>query len=69
MFICLLEQNHIPLKMFTLENILSIHIMIKNNDKKHLKGDYMSSNIDNNVVIVPSNGNVKVDTKIDFVIP
>lgn len=39
-----------------------------NNDKKHLKGDYMSSDL-NNIVTVPANGNVTVDTKIDFIIP
>ena len=61
-------------KSYTIKNVHPGKYFIysyndKNNDKKHLKGDYMSSNIDNNVVIVPSNGNVKVDTKIDFVIP
>lgn len=39
-----------------------------NNDKKHLSGDYMSSRIDN-VIVVPENGNVKAETKIDLVIP
>jgi hypothetical protein len=39
-----------------------------NNDKKHLKGDYMSSTL-NNVITVPANGNVTVETKIDLVIP
>lgn len=39
-----------------------------NNDRKHLKGDYMSSNL-NNIINVPENGNVKVETVIDFVIP
>ena len=38
------------------------------NDKKHLKGDYMSSNL-TNVVKVLANGTVSADTKIDFVIP
>jgi hypothetical protein len=39
-----------------------------NNDKKHLKGDYMSSSLVNSFVL-PANGNISVDTKIDFVIP
>jgi hypothetical protein len=39
-----------------------------NNDKKHQKGDYMSSSLDNSFT-VPANGIVSVDTKIDFVIP
>ncbi|NVO02345.1 MAG: hypothetical protein HXX09_06540 [Bacteroidetes bacterium] len=39
-----------------------------NKDKKHLKGDYMSSNLENSIK-VQTNGNVVVDTKIDFIIP
>jgi len=39
-----------------------------NNDKKHLKGDYMSSDL-NNVITVPKNDNVVVNTIIDFIIP
>jgi len=37
-------------------------------DKKHLKGDYMSSNPLNTLFITP-NGNTKADTRIDYVIP
>ncbi|HUV07734.1 MAG TPA: hypothetical protein VMX75_08375 [Spirochaetia bacterium] len=39
-----------------------------NRDKKHLRGDYMSSDL-NNVFTLQANGNGTVDTKIDFVIP
>jgi len=39
-----------------------------NQDKKHKSGDYMSSDL-NNIITVPENGNVKVKTIIDFVIP
>jgi hypothetical protein len=39
-----------------------------NNDKKHLSGDYMSSNINNIFSLQPS-GHETVDTSIDFVIP
>ena len=39
-----------------------------NNDKRHLSGDYMSSDI-NHVFTLPAEGNVVLDTKIDFVIP
>jgi len=39
-----------------------------NNDKKHLSGDYMSSNLTNSIVVF-TNGNVSIDTKIDLVIP
>ena len=39
-----------------------------NGDKKHLSGDYMSSNF-NNTISLSANGNVVVDTTIDFVIP
>lgn len=39
-----------------------------NGDKKHMKGDYMSSNI-TNVVKVPVEGTVTVETIIDFVMP
>ena len=39
-----------------------------NNDKKHLSGDYMCSDI-NNVFTLSAKGNVVLDTKIDFVIP
>ena len=40
----------------------------KNNDRRHLSGDYMSSDL-NNVVIVPEKGSVSVDSRIDYVIP
>lgn len=39
-----------------------------NGDKKHKKGDYISSDI-NNVVKVPAEGTVTVETIIDFVMP
>lgn len=39
-----------------------------NGDKRHLSGDYMSSDL-NNVFTLETNGNITVDTKIDFVIP
>lgn len=39
-----------------------------NNDKKHLKGDYMSSEL-NNIITVPAKGTIIVETKIDVVIP
>ena len=39
-----------------------------NGDKKHKKGDYMSSDI-NNIIEVPVEGNIEVSTIIDFVIP
>lgn len=39
-----------------------------NGDKKHKRGDYMSSNL-NNIITVPPNANVEVNTLIDFVIP
>ena len=39
-----------------------------NNDKKHLTGDYMSSSL-NNSIVVPASGNISVNTKIDFIIP
>lgn len=40
----------------------------KNNDKKHLKGDYMSSNVTNSFTL-SEKGNTDVNTIIDFVIP
>ena len=40
----------------------------KNNDKKHMTGDYMSSNI-NNVLTVLPNDTVTVNTRIDMIIP
>ena len=39
-----------------------------NNDKKHLKGDYMSSEPLNTLTIIQS-GNTTADTKIDYLIP
>lgn len=39
-----------------------------NQDKLHKSGDYMSADL-NNVITVPPNGNTKVKTVIDFVIP
>ena len=36
--------------------------------KEHLSGDYMSSDL-NNLFTLTANGNVEVDTTIDFVIP
>jgi hypothetical protein len=39
-----------------------------NNDKKHLSGDYMSSDV-NNTFRLEANGKVTVNTKIDFIIP
>lgn len=39
-----------------------------NNDKKHLKGDYMSSNI-NHIITVAPEKNTVVKTTIDFIIP
>jgi hypothetical protein len=39
-----------------------------NSDKKHQKGDYMSSSL-NNSFTVAANSGVSVDTKIDLVIP
>ncbi len=39
-----------------------------NKDKKHKRGDYMSSDL-NNVITVPEKGNVTVNTLIDFIIP
>jgi hypothetical protein len=39
-----------------------------NNDKKHTKGDYMSSNLNSSFTVL-ANGKVSVDTKIDMVIP
>ena len=39
-----------------------------NNDRKHLRGDQMSSKI-HNVFTLPPDGHVAVDTVIDFVIP
>jgi hypothetical protein len=39
-----------------------------NGDKRHLSGDYISSDL-NNVFEVPPDGQVAVDTIIDFVIP
>ncbi len=38
-----------------------------NNDKKHTKGDYMSSLV--NSFVLPGNGKISVDTRIDFIIP
>jgi hypothetical protein len=40
----------------------------RNNDKRHLSGDYMSSNI-NHVFTLQPNSHVEVDTEIDFIIP
>ena len=40
----------------------------KNNDKKHLKGDYMCSNITNSFILLEK-GNMNINTIIDFVIP
>lgn len=40
----------------------------KNNDKKHLSGDYMSSDL-NNIINLPANGKITVETKIDLRIP
>lgn len=39
-----------------------------NGDKRHLSGDYMSSDL-NNFFILPAKGAVEVDTTIDFVLP
>lgn len=39
-----------------------------NGDKRHLSGDYMSSDL-NNVFTLQAKGNVEVDTTIDFLIP
>jgi len=39
-----------------------------NGDKRHLSGDYMSSDL-NNLFTLPAKGNVEVDTTIDFLIP
>jgi len=39
-----------------------------NQDKKHQQGDYMSSDL-NNMITVPENSNVEVNTTIDFIIP
>jgi hypothetical protein len=39
-----------------------------NNDRKHLSGDYMSSNVNNVIEILPQE-NFSADTRIDFVIP
>jgi hypothetical protein len=39
-----------------------------NNDKKHVSGDYMSSNI-NNVFTLQANSHVTINTKIDLIIP
>jgi hypothetical protein len=38
------------------------------NDKRHTRGDYMSSNIHNSFTLQPR-GHVTVDTEIDFIIP
>ncbi|PKP22761.1 MAG: hypothetical protein CVU05_02565 [Bacteroidetes bacterium HGW-Bacteroidetes-21] len=40
----------------------------KNNDKKHLSGDYMNSNVTQSFV-VPPDGNASVNSHIDFIIP
>ena len=37
-------------------------------DKRHLSGDYMSSDL-NSTLTLEANGNVTADTTIDFVIP
>lgn len=39
-----------------------------NGDKKHKRGDYMSSDL-SNIVIVPPEGNARASTLIDFIIP
>jgi hypothetical protein len=39
-----------------------------NNDKKHKKGDYMSSNLENIIEVIPEK-NIYVETIIDFKIP
>ncbi|MBN2532730.1 MAG: hypothetical protein JXB88_07565 [Spirochaetales bacterium] len=39
-----------------------------NGDKKYLKGDYISSDI-NNIVTLQAGGNVSIKTNIDFIIP
>jgi hypothetical protein len=39
-----------------------------NGDKRHLSGDWMSSDLEN-MITVPENGNVTVNSEIDFVIP
>lgn len=60
-------------KSFTIENVHPGKYYLfsyndVNEDKKHKKGDYMSSNL-NHVIDVPVNGNVEVETVIDFLIP
>jgi hypothetical protein len=40
-----------------------------NGDKRHLSGDYYSSNITDNAFTLDFNGNITVDTAIDAVIP
>ncbi len=39
-----------------------------NGDRRHLSGDHMSSDLEN-VIIVPAEGAVTVDTEIDYLIP
>ena len=39
-----------------------------NNDKKHTTGDYMSSSLTNSFIL-PANGKISVDSKIDLIIP
>jgi hypothetical protein len=40
----------------------------RNGDRRHLRGDYMSSNI-NHIFTLPPKGHVSVDSRIDFIIP
>jgi hypothetical protein len=39
-----------------------------NNDKRHLSGDYMSSDFDHSFILKPE-GHAEVNTRIDFIIP
>jgi hypothetical protein len=60
-------------KKFTVSNVQPgkyylYSFVYKNDDKKLVSGDYMSSNTSNAITVKPSS-NTAADTKIDFVIP
>ncbi len=66
---------YLPLgtKSYTLKNVHPGKYYVytyldRDNDKKHKKGDYMSSNT-TQTIIVPANGNAIVNSNIDFIIP